>query len=441
MNDPDLSQFSTLLNQRFQLSKLLSLFTAQDQPVIAGGAVRDFLLGRPFHDLDISTRSDPSSAARRFARAISGKWFWLDRERRQSRVLLKTGEGELCFDFTPWRAETLEGDLRSRDFTINAIGVQPDGSGGLSLRDFTGGIDDLDSGCLQLCSDNALTDDPLRILRGLRLAAQLRLSISTELLGLMTQHTQLLRHSAGERLANELQLLFAAEPQLEHLQQLQESGVLAELGIRLQADELIELSAEWSDWTRQIAGLDDAHGRRFQGHVTGTDSLPDLLKFARLVERGCDSGRRRKLLNRLRCRRARARLLDCFWNVFAGDYAWPGGWPERPRARLRRLEELAPHSEAVLLALWLFQGRKAEELAVVDELLELAARNLVNGRLDELLSGRELMQLFNLEPGVTVGRCQELLRREEYSGRIDNREEALQYLAKRADKEIDKVIP
>jgi tRNA nucleotidyltransferase/poly(A) polymerase len=441
LNPSNLAQFASLLNQRFHLTKLLALFTEQDQPVIAGGAVRDFLLGRRFHDLDISTRNDPTSAARRFARDIGGKWFWLDHERRQSRVLLKNGEGELCFDFTPWRAETLEGDLRSRDFTINAISVQPDGTGGLFLKDVTGGLDDLISRRLQVCSDNALADDPLRILRGLRLAVQLGLSISPELLGQMAQHAPLLRHSAGERLANELQLLFAADPQRENLLQLQESGVLAELGVRVQADVLIELSAEWSDWARQIAGLDDAHGRRFQMRVTGTDTLPGLLKFARLLDRGCDSGQRRKLLNRLRCSRGRARLLEYFWDVFASSHVWPGGWPEQPRARLRRLEELAPHTETVLLALWLFLGRKVEELEVVDELLELAAKNLVNGRLEDLLSGRELLQLLKLEPGVAVGRYQKLLRREEYSGRVDSRKEALEYLAKRTDKEIDKVIP
>jgi tRNA nucleotidyltransferase/poly(A) polymerase len=441
LNYPDPSQFSTLLNQSFHLSKLLPLFSAQDQLIIAGGAVRDFLLGRTFHDLDISTRNDPSSAARSFARDIGGKWFWLDRERRQSRVLLKNREGELCFDFTLWRAETLEGDLRSRDFTINAIAVLPDGSGGLSLKDVMGGLDDLASGRLQACSDNALTDDPLRILRGLRLAAQLRLSISPELLEQMAQHAPLLRHSAGERLAHELELLFAAEPQLEILQQLQESGVLAEFGIRLDEAALVALAVEWSGWARQIAGLDDAHGRRFQTHVTGTDSLTGLLKFARLLDRGCDSGQRRKLLNRLRCSRARARLLEHFWNVFTGGYVWPDSWPERHRARLRRLEELAPHTETVLLALWLFLGHKTEELEVIDELLGLAAEYLINGRLDDLLSGWELLKLLKLEPGVAVGRYQKLLRRKEYSGRIDSREDALQYLTERADKEIDKGIP
>jgi len=441
LNSSDLAQLAILLNQRFHLSELLALFTEQDQPVISGGAIRDFLLGRTFHDLDISTRNDPTSAARRFARNLGGKWFWLDSERRQSRVLLHSREGERCFDFTPWRAETLEGDLRSRDFTINAIGVQPDGSGGLSLRDFTGGMGDLAAGRLQLCSDHALTDDPLRILRGLRLAVQLRFSISSVLLEQMAQHAPLLRHSAGERLANELQLLFAAGPQLENLQHLQESGVLGEFGIRFETAALGELAGEWSNWTQQIAALDDAHGYRFQAKVAGTDSLPGLLKFARLLERGCKSGQRRKLLHRLRCSRCKSRLLEHFWNIFNGGYIWPENWPERQRARLRRLEELAPHTETVLLALWLFQGRQAEELEAIDELLELAAGNLVNGRLEDLLSGRELLQLLNLEPGVAVGRYQRLLRLEEYSGRIDSRKEALQYLAEQADKEIDKGIP
>ena len=56
---------------------------------LVGGTLRDWLLGRPVKDFDIATPKDPSDLAMRFAERVGGKWFLMDQQRRQSRVVLR----------------------------------------------------------------------------------------------------------------------------------------------------------------------------------------------------------------------------------------------------------------------------------------------------------------------------------------------------------------
>ncbi|MBQ6668991.1 MAG: CCA tRNA nucleotidyltransferase, partial [Deltaproteobacteria bacterium] len=99
-------------------SLLRALRRASECPChLVGGAVRDALLGRPVHDWDVITPEKADDLARRFAQSLNGTWFELDAERGYSRVCLAQGS----VDFAPWRAATLEEDLRARDFTINAL--------------------------------------------------------------------------------------------------------------------------------------------------------------------------------------------------------------------------------------------------------------------------------------------------------------------------------
>src|SRR5436190_19314688 len=91
---------------------------AGEEAWVVGGAVRDELLGRPLIDLDIAT-GDPQRAARAYARASGGAPFPLSERHGAWRVALDEGR---TVDFTPLRG-SIEDDLATRDFTINAIAV------------------------------------------------------------------------------------------------------------------------------------------------------------------------------------------------------------------------------------------------------------------------------------------------------------------------------
>src|SRR5919198_2142783 len=102
---------------------------------VVGGAVRDELLGRELVDLDIAVR-EPERAARAYARRSGGAPFPLSERHGAWRVALDDGR---TVDFTPLRGP-IEDDLRTRDFTVNAIAVPLEGG---SPVDPHGGMTDL----------------------------------------------------------------------------------------------------------------------------------------------------------------------------------------------------------------------------------------------------------------------------------------------------------
>lgn len=129
--------------------------------VVVGGAVRDALLGRPVRDVDWWV-PDPATAARDLADRVDGTPVELDAARRHWRVVAADGR---TLDLTP-STGPLEADLARRDYTINAMAVGPDGP-----TDPLGGAEALAARTLVACGPDVLADDPLRGLRGVRLAA------------------------------------------------------------------------------------------------------------------------------------------------------------------------------------------------------------------------------------------------------------------------------
>lgn len=162
--------FSSVLEEIRQL-------TSSDKPVyLVGGAVRDSLLGLSIHDLDFALYGDVLGLARRIANQLGGDYYPLDEERQTARVILKDQAGRRqVLDFAAFRGPNLESDLLSRDFTVNAMAVSLDAP--QVLLDPTGGAADLSAKRLRACSPTSLDDDPLRILRGVRLAAAYQLNI------------------------------------------------------------------------------------------------------------------------------------------------------------------------------------------------------------------------------------------------------------------------
>ncbi|HSB03337.1 MAG TPA: HD domain-containing protein, partial [Anaerolineales bacterium] len=175
-----------------------------DIPVyLVGGAVRDALLNRTTHDLDFAVPADALAIGKSVADTLKAAYYPLDEARQTARVVIIAEDGTRdVLDFAVLRAPDLEGDLRLRDFTINAIAIdlqQPQ-----ALLDPLGGAADLYARRLRACSPTALTDDPVRILRGVRLAAELELHIQPPTRKEMRQAVSELDRVSPERKRDEL---------------------------------------------------------------------------------------------------------------------------------------------------------------------------------------------------------------------------------------------
>lgn len=201
---------------------------AGEEAWIVGGAVRDELLARPVVDVDIACR-EPESAARRYGRPV----FPLSEHHGAWRVALDDGR---TVDFTPLQ-NGIEADLSTRDFTINAI-AQPLGGG--DPVDPFGGVQDLERRVLRAVSPSIFRDDPLRLLRAVRLEDELGFRLDAETEQLVRDHAALVDRPAGERILAELVRL---SPQ--GYERLAELGLLAPLGGKLERlRALVEPSAE-----------------------------------------------------------------------------------------------------------------------------------------------------------------------------------------------------
>lgn len=169
---------------------------------LVGGAVRDILLKRPSPDLDFAVPSKGISLARRTANALEADFMVLDDERDTGRVIVTEPNGTRTFlDFATYRGNTLDEDLRARDFTMNAIAFNLKDQ---TLIDPLNGASDLRNRLIRACSPTSLKDDPVRILRAVRQAAALGCKIQPETRQAMKEAAHLLPGISPERLRDEL---------------------------------------------------------------------------------------------------------------------------------------------------------------------------------------------------------------------------------------------
>ena len=203
---------------------------AGERAWLVGGATRDLLAGRPVKDFDFVMAGDGLRWAQRLASAFGGAFVALDEARGVGRVVV-THEGRpLWLDVARFRGEgeesTLAEDLALRDFTVNAIAMVPLTG---EWVDPTGGAADLAAGVLRATGPRALAEDPLRVLRAVRLQATHGLQITPDTVAAMGAAAAALAHVAPERVREEWVRLLAPPGALARVTLLDEVGALAVL--------------------------------------------------------------------------------------------------------------------------------------------------------------------------------------------------------------------
>ncbi len=181
---------------------------------LVGGAIRDRALGRSTADLDVVVDGDPREAARAIARAAGrAACFALSEEWGAWRVSARDCTWQV--DVEPLRGGSLDADLALRDFTVNAI-AEPIGGG--APIDPLGGLGDLAAGRLRTAGPGAFADDPLRVLRLVRVAVELGLEPEAETLQRARAHAGELVRCSPERVFMELRRIVAAREVLRGLE-------------------------------------------------------------------------------------------------------------------------------------------------------------------------------------------------------------------------------
>src|SRR5262249_41292562 len=168
-------------------------------------AVRDLLLHRPLHDVDLALPAGSAAAARRLADRLGGTFVPVGEAHGVARVVL-TGPSLRRLDLADLRGPSLEADLAGRDVTIDALAVDLRGllRGAAEVKDPTGGLGDLASRRLRACRTTAFADDPVRVLRMLRLGHELDFAIDPATEALAQSTAPALAFVSPERARDEL---------------------------------------------------------------------------------------------------------------------------------------------------------------------------------------------------------------------------------------------
>ena len=189
---------------------------------LVGGAVRDAILGRPTFDLDVAVEGDVAAAAHSLARTARGPVFELSDAFGSWRVMARNRGWQV--DLSPLRGGSLEADLALRDFTVNAIAEPLEGG---ARVDPHGGVRDLAAGCLRAIGPEAFAADPLRVVRLVRLAAELGLGADPATCALARTSAPGAATVAQERVFAELKRIVAGDGVVASLALMDDLGVTA----------------------------------------------------------------------------------------------------------------------------------------------------------------------------------------------------------------------
>ena len=430
---------------------------------VVGGYVRDIFLERPSNDIDVVVVGSGIKVADALRRKLGRKaHISVFRNFGTAQVKYKNMEVE----FVGARREsyshdsrkpivedgTLEDDQNRRDFTINAMAIQLNKAHFGELVDPFGGIDDLEDGIIRtpLDPDITFSDDPLRMMRCVRFATQLRFFIEDETFEALSRNAHRLEIISGERISDELNKIMLSPEPSRGFVDLQRSGllnlILPELAVldivetrngRAHKNnfyhtlEVLDNVARKSDnlWLRWAALLHDvgktrskrwdpAQGWTFHNHnYLGAKMVPEI--FRRLKE---PMDAKMKYVQK---------LVDLHMRPIAiAD-------EEVTDSAVRRLmndagddiDDLMTLCEADITSK--NQVRKQQFLEnfrmVREKLADLKERDYKR-LLQPCIDGNEIMEMFHLQPCREVGALKQCLKDAVLDNKVENEREPLMQL-------------
>ncbi len=384
--------------------------------------MRDALLDRhaEYLDLDFVLAEDAVGTAKAIAKHYQAGFVVLDAERQIARVVFD----QATVDFALQVGQSLEEDLRRRDFTVNAIAYNPFTE---QLVDPLQGYRDLQQGQIRMISRENLEEDPLRLLRAYRQAAQLGFCVDVTTREAIHQIANALTTVAAERVQAELSYLLSTAKGTPWLKMTWQDGLLnhwlpsatqAGLDAVRQVDEAaIALSQNWPEF-----GAELTNWMRDQQRASGTvRSWLKVAKLTRLVNP--DLAIAEQELWRLKYSRAEVHAVLTVLKalpILPPNNAEPLSIRDRYRL-FKQVGSVFPALMAVAVA-------KTVDLEVIAPLIEhfLSPDDPV-AHPKPLLSGRDLMNALKLAPGPKVGELLAAIQLAQAEGFVKTAAEAIAF--------------
>lgn len=436
---------------------------------VVGGYVRDIFLERPSNDIDVVVVGSGIKVADALRRKLGRKaHISVFKNFGTAQVKYK----DLEVEFVGARREsyshdsrkpvvedgTLEDDQNRRDFTINAMAIQLNKAHFGELVDPFGGIEDLEDGIIRtpLDPDITFSDDPLRMMRCVRFATQLKFFIEDETFEALTRNADRLKIISGERICDELNKIMKSAQPSRGFVDLQRSGLLNLILPELAALDIVETKngrahknnfyhtlevldnvAKKSDnlWLRWAALLHDigktrskrwdpALGWTFHNHnFLGAKMVPEI--FRRLKE---PMDMKMKYVQK---------LVDLHMRpiVIADEVVTDSAVRRLLNDAGDDIDDLMTLCEADITSK--NQVRKRQFLEnfrmVREKIADLKERDYKR-LLQPVIDGNEIMEMFHLKPCREVGALKQCLKDAVLDNKVENeRESLMQLLMKKAE--------
>ena len=404
-----------------------------------GGGLRDVLIGREMKDFDFVLSGAFEELPSKFAEEVQGTFFWLDRQRFQSRVVARHNGDNFVFDFAALRGCDISQDLQLRDFTINALALLLAVEQGQVL-DPCDGLGDLSQGVIRACHGDSFDDDPLRLLRALRFSAVLGFSIEPETWRKIREKASLLRKVAPERIREEFFKILEMPDAGTALERVYESGLLTEI-------IPFCFGPEENNRTREGQGINKVHevesvicetgrfspdeGKQIRDYLSSEVesgvTIASLMKLALLLcENEIAQATVKVVAGKLRLGCKSRRFLEILGRE-ARPVLAESGRKLTERAMYRFFKDREPAGLAVLI---IALARKSLHGETCFRITSYYFKEYPNVREETLLSGEEIMNLLGIGPGIKVGEVMECLRNAESMGLVNSKKEARDFLGK-----------
>ena len=437
-----------MMKERRQVDCLRWLGSQRVPVFLVGGSVRDRLLGRGGHDLDVVVSGSAIRLGRGLADRFGGAFYILDAERGAARALLPTEDAvPLTVDLTVMAGGDINSDLAVRDFTINAMAMSLALDGVGPLIDPHGGWSDLQTGCLRAVSSTSLRDDPIRVLRAVRLAHKFGLEIDPATQDQACDAVRLLGDISAERFRDEMCRILALSHASIPILRLNRWGVLKFLfetygtssaagrdsafpsrvevaGAVLDAWECLLADVPSPAWCgstpdvevfwRAVARYRGLLADRLATVTSGDRTVSVLVKWVILLSFASEQSIVEDTLARLRFSRAEVRKGKTLAALFVTPGEWAGAGRVTPRQLYRFYRECrgcGPEALGLYLAARLAApesvsgaGSPEEAVHVVDSALRAHFERFetIPVAPPQLVDGTTLIRQFDLQPVGTA---------------------------------------